>query len=132
MTDRHARHRRSLSDRRRRPVDGFRAASTDRFERLVADAVSSLPPRFAAHLTGVQVGVEDVPPDGPRDAGSEVPLARYDGEGTPPDRLVVYRRPLEARAVSQRDLVELVRQTVAVQIARQAGLDDDLEGFGWG
>lgn len=141
MIERHARHRRSPSDRRRRPVDGSRAASTDRFQRLVTDAVASLPPRLSVHLEGVQLAIEDVPPPQPRGDGDEVPLCRYDvaapGEpeggfdGSPPDRLVLYRRPLEARAISQHDLVDLVRQTLSMQIARQAGIEDDLGGFDW-
>ena len=135
MTDRHARHRRSLSDRHRRPVDGFRASSPDRFERIVTDAVGSLPPRLSAHLDGVEVAIEDIPPATLHDADGAVPLCRYDvappaaqapaGHGRLRDRLVLYRRPLEARAMSHRDLGDLVRQTVSMQIARQVGIDDD-------
>lgn len=139
MSERHARHRRSPSDRRRRPVDGSRAASTNRFERIVADAVASLPPRLSDHLEGVRIAIEDVPPAQPRGVGDEVPLGRFDvavpggreapRDGSPPDRLVLYRRPLEARAISQHDLADLVRQTLSMQIARQAGIDDDPGGF---
>lgn len=142
MTDRHARHRRSLSDRRRRPVDGFRATSADRFERIVTDAIGSLPPRLATHLHGVEIAIEDIPPPTPHEPDGPVPLCRYDvappaaqgsgGHGRAPDRLVLYRRPLEARAMSHRDLGHLVRETLSMQIARQAGLDDDPDELGGG
>ena len=105
-------------------------ASSDRFERLVASAVGSLPSRLAVHLAGVRVMIEDVPPARPRGSEAEVPLCRYDRDDSPPDRLVLYRRPIEARAISHHDLVDLVRQTLSQQIARQIGTDEDLEGFG--
>ena len=43
MRDRHARHRRRDVDRHRRPVDGARTRSVERFARLVDDAVGDLP-----------------------------------------------------------------------------------------
>lgn len=116
-------------------MDGFRASSPGRFERIVTDAVGSLPPRLSAHLDGVEVAIEDIPPATPHDPDGAVPLCRYDvappaaqgsdGHGRLPDRLVLYRRPLEARAMSHRDLGDLVRQTLSMQIARQVGIDDD-------
>jgi predicted Zn-dependent protease with MMP-like domain len=105
----------------------------------VADAVASLPARLAAHLDGVRIAIEDVPPVQPRGAADEIPLSGYDvapsagqggGDASLPDRLVLYRRPLEARAISHHDLADLVRQTLMVQIARQAGIDDDFGEFG--
>jgi len=140
MIDRHARYRRAFTDRRRRPVDGFRVASPDRFERLVTDAVAGLPSRLSAHLDGVGIAIEDVPPAAPQGPDAQVPLSRYEvappatREGDDkrrPDRLVLYRRPLEARAFSHRDLADLVRQALSMQIARQVGIDDDLGEPGW-
>jgi predicted Zn-dependent protease with MMP-like domain len=64
-------------------------------------------------------------------AGGAVPLGRLlpaavddRGESTPP-RVVVYRRPLEARAVDRVDLADLVHDVVVDQVARLLGMDPD-------
>ena len=46
------------------------------------------------------------------------------GRPTAP-RVVVYRRPLEARAADQSDLADLVHDVVVDQVARLLGLDPD-------
>ena len=142
MDDRHARHRRADADRRRRPVDGFRTRDVDRFHRLVDDAIGSLPPDLLAYLDNVQVTVEEVPPADPLGEGEELLLGLYQGVprterdfGVPdlPDRITLYRRPLETRARNKRDLAELVRETVVHEIAHHFGIDDDrLDELGWG
>ncbi len=142
MIDRHARHRRADSDPRRRPVDGFRATSRDRFERLVGQAVDALPPQLLGYLDNVQITVEDVPPEDPAGHGEEILLGLYEGvprtergfgDGMLPDRITLYRRPLEARARNQQELAEVVRDTVIHEIAHHFGIDDDhLDELGWG
>ena len=142
MDDRHARHRRAEPDRRRRPVDGYRARSLDRFERLVDDALSSLPPDLLGYLENVQLTVEDVPPPDPTGRGDEILLGLYQGiprtersAGTAflPDRITLFRRPLEAQARNRRELAEVVRETVVHEIAHHFGIDDDrLDELGWG
>jgi predicted Zn-dependent protease with MMP-like domain len=142
MRDRHARHRRRDVDRRRRPVDGARTRSVDRFARLVDDAVAGLPRDFLPYLRDVQISVADVPPPDPVGHGDEILLGLY--EGVPrterdthppvlPDRITLFRRPLEARARNRRDLSELVRHTVIHEVAHHFGIDDDrLDELGWG
>jgi predicted Zn-dependent protease with MMP-like domain len=142
MTDRHARFRRADVDRRRRPTEGFRASSTNRFERLVADAVAALPGELRSHLDDVHVTIEDVPPPPSPGTPDEVLLARYQvmprNGGRPalgafPDRLVLYRRPLEARSRDRAELAELLRATLVHELADHLGLDDDrLDELGWG
>jgi len=53
-----------------------------------------------------------------------VPLARLlpAGRGQPP-RIVIYRRPLELRAVDREDLEDLVHDVVVEEVARFLGLD---------
>ena len=142
MDDRHARHRRAAPDPRRRPVDGFHATSRKRFERLVDDALSSLPPELLGYLDNVQLTVEDVPPPDPAGGGDEVLLGLY--EGVPrterelgvaflPDRITLFRRPLEAQVRNRRELADAVRETVVHEIAHHLGIDDDrLDELGWG
>lgn len=142
--DRHARHRRRPADRRRRPSDGYRVASRARFERLVEQAVLSLPAGLLAHLDNVQITVEEVPfaPGTRFDLDDdEILLGLYEGVpaterdfGMPmlPDRITLFRRPLEHRARSRRELAALVRDTVIHEIAHHFGIDDDrLDELGW-
>lgn len=142
MDDRHARYRRSDADRRRRPVEGFRASGTGRFDRIVNDAIATLPRDLLAYLDNVEVAVEDVPPADPTGTGEQVVLglyhavprpARHPGGAQLPDRITLFRRPLEARAHDKRDLADLVQETVVHELADHFGIDDDrLDELGWG
>ena len=140
MDERHARHRHRLSDPRRRPVDGYRAAHPVRFDRLVRDALRTLPVPLLDHLQQVEVQVADVPPPDPFGTGEDaVVLATYHvpaAGALPPravrDRLVLYRRPLEARCRSKPELLSLVREVVVHEVAHYLGIDDEgLEELGW-
>ena len=143
MDDRHARLRRRHPDPRRRPSAGHRALSAASFDRLVGDALASLPPPLLAELDNVEVTVEDVPPADALEDGQEVVLLGlyqgvprtergWDG-GMLPDRVTIYRRPLELRARSRQDLAAIVRETVVHEIAHHFGIDDDrLDELGWG
>lgn len=141
MDDRHARHRRSDANRRRRPVEGFRASGIARFDRLVTDAIATLPRDLLAYLDNVEVAVEDVPPADPTGAGEQVVLGLYEesaprrsdpAAGHVPDRITLFRRPLEARAHDKRDLADLVQETLVHELAHHFGIDDDrLDELGW-
>ena len=115
-----------------------------RFDDLVLDAVEDLEQRWARELEGVEFAVEDVPAvrlDGEsgydddvvadETAGGAVPLGRLlpgglDPRGRPSaPRIVVYRRPLEARAADRADLADLVHDVVVDQVARLLQLDPD-------
>jgi hypothetical protein len=127
----------------------------ERFDDLVLLAVSQLEPRWEAELTGVEFGVEEIPPVIPDDDDPDpVPLARLEpGSGRPgqpgeaslatladlpgdipdlldladlperPARIVLYRRPLIARADGEEELAELVLDVIVEQFARWLGVD---------
>jgi len=106
------------------------------FDDLVLDAVEHLEERWTGELRGVEFAVEDVPPELPSyDADvledGDVPLARLlpardSGRNrVTPARIVVYRRPLEARALDREDLAELVHDVVVEQVANLLGKDPD-------
>jgi predicted Zn-dependent protease with MMP-like domain len=116
-------------------VPGARTRS-ERFDDLVRDAIADLEERWHEQLEGVEFAVEDVPPPdsgweegvvADETAGGPVPLGRLlpAAPGTPP-RVVVYRRPLEARATGRRDLGDLVHEVVVDQVAQLLGLDPDV------
>ena len=92
---------------------------------------------------GVEFAVEEIPPAGDAAAGP-VPLARLE-PGSPggpaaaggpgaavgadaaarPSRIVVYRRPLMARADGDDDLGELVFEVVVEEFARLLGMNPE-------
>jgi hypothetical protein len=110
------------------------------FDDLVLQAVARLEPRWGAHLAGVEFAVEEIPPAA--DAAGPVPLARLE-PGSPaepataggadgpadavrrPPRIVVYRRPLMARADGDEDLGELVFEVIVEEFARLLGMSPE-------
>jgi len=105
------------------------------FDDLVLDAVEHLERRWASELGQVQFAVEDVPPLQMlgRDAVEPVPLgASFAQEGETPAQIVVYRRPIEARATHPDELAELVHDVVVEEVADFLGLDPEIVDPGYG
>jgi len=113
-----------------------------RFERLVARALDDLPPAVAAMLDNVEVVVEDEPtPDqlGRAPAGEcaadEILFGLY--EGVPrlergsgytlvlPDKITIFRGPLERTYRSPQAITREVRVTVMHELAHHLGFDED-------
>jgi predicted Zn-dependent protease with MMP-like domain len=119
--DRHGRGLRGVLAPEDVPLHRTRA---ERFDDLVLQAVARLEAQWEAHLSGVEFAVEEIPPaDAPTATGGRgaVPLSRLDPG--PPQRIVVYRRPLMARADGEEDLGELVFDVVVEEFARLLGLE---------
>lgn len=96
-----------------------------RFDELVLDAVQHIEERLGHELTGLEVAVEDVPPTDPAPWESGVALGRlFPAEGSLSARVVLYRRPVEARA-SADDLAALVHEVLAEQVASMLGLNPE-------
>ncbi|MCG5218400.1 metallopeptidase family protein [Streptosporangium sp. KLBMP 9127] len=102
---------------------------SERFDDLVLDAVDRLKPRWARQLAEVEFAVEEVPPlaqlgDGPgRLDGEPIPFGRTQpAAGKNPAVVVLYRRPLEARARDRDMLGALVHEAVVEQVAELLGL----------
>jgi predicted Zn-dependent protease with MMP-like domain len=99
------------------------------FERLVGDALDELPDDIAELLSNVAVTVEDEPPPGERLLGlyHGVPWGKRGPgyAGVLPDKITIYRRPLERVAHGDPDVLRAeVRRTVFHEIAHHFGIDD--------
>ena len=135
------------------PLNRTRA---DQFDDVVREAVAHLDNRWSAELAEVEFVVDEVPPPEPADSGEgerdgaagegeeaeEVPdqvrLSRLlpasgSGRNTRPPQIVLYRRPLELRALDQEDLAELVLDVLIHEVADLLGVGPEVidpEGHG--
>ncbi|GAA3117205.1 metallopeptidase family protein [Planomonospora alba] len=105
---------------------------SERFDDLVLDAVDRLRPRWSKQLAAMEFAVEDVPParelgDGPGLlTGEPVPFGRVEPAAADrPAVVVIYRRPLEARARDRDQLGAMVHDTVVEQVAGLLGLSPE-------
>jgi predicted Zn-dependent protease with MMP-like domain len=105
------------------------------FDDMVLDAVARLDPRWETELARVEFAVQEVPDaDELADDSGPLPLARV-VPGSPdqrnpahpatPSRIVVYRRPLMARAEDDDELSELIFDVVVEEFAQVLGLDPE-------
>src|SRR6202521_2068877 len=110
------------------------------FERVVSEALESLPKRFADLVKNVVVVVEDEPTDddlesieGDADDDSEL-LGIYRGVALTerthdmpllPDEIAVFRGPINRVTRTRHEAVREVRETVIHELGHYFGLDDD-------
>jgi len=111
----------------------------ERFEGLVERALLELPDQFRERLSNIDVEVEDYP--GPDDLSVArarrgqtllglyrgVPVTRR-GLGynmVPPDRIIIFQRPIELTCRSDAEIVERVGHVVRHEIAHHFGIDDE-------
>lgn len=103
-----------------------------RFARLVRRALAGLPPAFRERMRNVEIVVEDDPDPSHTPPGQTllglyegVPLTdRWGGEPYVPDRITIYRRPIEAMSASPKVQAGIVRDTVVHEIAHHFGISD--------
>jgi predicted Zn-dependent protease with MMP-like domain len=109
------------------------------FERLVAEAIDSLPPFVQDKLENVEIVLEDWPDaETMRKAGvhhrSQV-LGFYHGVPQTrrghhyglvlPDKITIYRRPIELQCRTADEVRETVHTVVRHEIGHHFGIDDD-------
>jgi predicted Zn-dependent protease with MMP-like domain len=117
-----------------------REFTRDDFERVVAEALDSLPPRFADLVHNVVVTVEDEPSDDdleslddPDDDSELLGIYRgvaltersYNDAPLLPDEIAVFRGPINRVCSSRAQAVREVRETVIHELGHYFGLDDD-------
>lgn len=115
------------------------------FEGLVVEALDSLPEDLLEALDNIDVTIQEMPSASQlRRMGitQGTLLGLY--EGIPlternsgysmvlPDKITIFKRPIERLCATREDIVAHVRQTVIHEVAHHFGIDDDrLDELGW-
>jgi len=110
-----------------------------RFEALVTRALDGIPELIAEHMNNIDVVIEDWPTRQQYDdlglAPDEWLFGLY--EGTPllergitadpllPDKITIFKGPLEAACETEEQIADEVRRTVVHEIAHHFGIDED-------
>jgi predicted Zn-dependent protease with MMP-like domain len=109
------------------------------FERLVADALASIPQRFRDAMTNLVIVVEDEPgrellremeiepPDTLFGLYQGTPLTerRWDYGNVLPDRILLFQGPHEREADDDDDLVVSIAETLIHEIGHYFGLSEE-------
>ena len=107
------------------------------FEGHVRRALESLPPELRRAMDNVEIVVEEENREDPDLFGLYfgIPLPDRDSgyAGALPDKIAIYRRPLEEEFGDEPDVLEdEIRITVLHEIAHHFGIDEDrLAELGW-
>ncbi|GIL35527.1 metallopeptidase family protein [Phycicoccus sp. DTK01] len=106
------------------PTVPVMASRRERFDDLVLDAADRLRPHLGNRYAGTEFAVQEVPPTDPAPWDEQVaPLGRLlRATAARTDRVVVYRRPVEARAHDDLELADIVREVVTEQVAALLGV----------
>jgi predicted Zn-dependent protease with MMP-like domain len=109
------------------------------FEALVDKALRKLPRKFRDKIANIAVVVEDwaddetlqemgiEPPDTLYGLYRGIDLTRRDSSygNVMPDVITIYQGPIEEDAVDEREMAEIVRETVVHELGHYFGLDDE-------
>jgi predicted Zn-dependent protease with MMP-like domain len=134
------RHGRGLRGRLVPPGVPLYRSRAQQFDDLILEAVARLEPRWESELSDVEFAVQEVPDFDTLDEEG-VPLARI-VRGSPDTsdpanpatgpRIVLFRRPLLARAEDEDELSELVFDVVVEEFAEILGVDPEIVDPGYG
>lgn len=109
----------------------------EQFQKIVSDAIDNIPERYASHISNLAFVVEDEPSEYQR---QKLELLRGQTlyglyEGIPltkrgagynlvlPDKITIFKKPIEFTSHSYDQLVEQVRHTLWHEVAHYYGLD---------
>jgi predicted Zn-dependent protease with MMP-like domain len=110
--------------------DDAHVLSDEEFAAWAEEALDSLPPELRRAMSNLAIVIEDEPPPGMPLLGlyQGVPLTRRSSaySGVPPDKITLYRGPLERNYGATADLLhEQVRRVVLHEIAHHFGISDE-------
>ncbi|MGL6278584.1 MAG: metallopeptidase family protein [Gaiella sp.] len=107
-----------------------------RIEDVLDAALSELPPEIAQALAGVAIVIEIENDDDPDLYGLFEGIPLVEGGPQPgdlPNRIAIYRRPLEEDFPDPNDLRRELRITLLHELGHAIGLDEDqLDALGYG
>lgn len=104
------------------------------FDRMVRKAIDSLPPHIHSMMENVEIVVEDEPTMEQRDGEDDGPFGLY--EGIPltdrtssyslilPDKITIFRGPLERATATPSELYAEVQATVIHEVAHHFGMGE--------
>ena len=109
------------------------------FERLVAEAIRTIPERFRRELQNLAIIVEDEPSDELLDEmeieppetlfglyhGTPLTERRWDHGNALPDRITLYQGPIEDDSESDDDVVVALGETLIHEVGHYFGMSED-------
>jgi predicted Zn-dependent protease with MMP-like domain len=100
------------------------------FERIVQDTLDSVPAELRERISNVEIVVEDEPPPGQALLGlyQGIPLTQRGSNytGTLPDKITIYRGPLERHyGYDPALLTQQIRRVVLHEVAHHFGISDE-------
>jgi predicted Zn-dependent protease with MMP-like domain len=99
------------------------------FETLVEATLNTLPEQFSAYLDNISIVVEEEPPVGMADTMGlyeGIPLVdRSSGDFGIPDRITIYKGPIESACNTKYEVEGEIRTTVLHEIGHYFGLDEE-------
>jgi len=109
----------------------------DKFEALVKEGIDAIPKRFLQKLDNVDIVIEDEPSE---ERMQKMRLGKnsklfglYEGipqtkrmyySGVLPDKITIFKRPIEEVALNDEQIKEIVKNTVWHEIAHHFGMDE--------
>jgi predicted Zn-dependent protease with MMP-like domain len=111
----------------------------ERFSELVEAALLEIPRRFRAEMKNVAVVVEDLPPPdvleemeiGPDDTlfglyqGTPLPERSWGYGNALPDRISIYKRPIEEACDDEEEIRDCVAETVIHEFGHYFGMSEE-------
>lgn len=110
------------------------------FESVVAEAIDSLPKRFADLVKNVAIAIEEEPRDDDFDEFEDeadeeellgiyrgVPLTErtYGNDPLLPDEIAIFRGPINRYARTRQEAIDEIRDTIVHELGHYFGLEDD-------
>ncbi len=121
-----------------RPVKFMRKLNRTEFEKIVREGIKAIPEKFLQKLENVAIVVEEEPTPAQKKKLNIRPDWTLFGlyEGVPqlerganysavlPDKITIFQNPIEAAAGDEKDIKEMVKNTVWHEIAHHFGMDE--------